>query len=282
MCRFLLILSKTYINTNDLNKYFWLLNNSIFKQCYNKSYTPFDENNPRNHKINIDGYGIGFYNNNRPIIYKSIFPPWNDTNFFHMIPVIKTKLMMAHIRAANCLIEDTLNHIYEKKYSPVYNYNCHPFSYENYLFLHNGCIDVFYKGKERKKIINKIDDDLLLNILGNTDSEYIFYLLMTFIKKYNNVLKSIKKTIKFLNNFEGIFSFNIILTHKKKIWVTRYINNLLPDKQPPSLYYLNNEDKLIVSSEPLDTSDNNWIYIEKNSIIEYKKNILKINKLETS
>ena len=263
MCRLLFVLSNNDLTKKNIRDLLWFQEHSIFKQCYKDPYTPFDESNPRNHSVNLDGYGIGFYNDNLPKKYTNIIPSWNDVNLFQMIPYIKTNILMVHIRAVDPLVEDNFKYIGNQSQTPVHVYNCHPFTYERYMFCHNGFIEAFYKGNLRKKIINQIDDDLLLKIKGNTDSEYLFYLIMTFFKKSNNITNAIKTSINFINNLDPTltFSMNIIITNGSITVGTRYINK--DNLNPPSLYYYKSDDKMYISSEPLQKNNSNWKLVKK-------------------
>lgn len=270
MCRLAIILSKKNIKNNYIANIFWFKEHSIFKQCYKEPYTPYDESNPRNHNINLDGYGIGFYVKKLAKKYTNIIPSWNDVNLFHILPYIKTKTLMIHLRAVDPLVQSNFKYIGNQSKTPVHSFNCHPFVYKNWMFSHNGFIESFYDGKTRKKIINKIKDELLLNIMGNTDSEYLFYLILTYIKNGNTPIISIKKVIKYLNKIskDSTISINIILTNGIFTYVTRYINK--NNIKPPSLYYIKNNDNIIISSEPFDKNNNLWKLIDKNSIIKIK------------
>lgn len=274
MCRICIIIKKTNINIDYLTKLLWFSEHSIFKQCYKNPYTPFDINNPRNHKINLDGYGIGFFAKDIPKKYTNIIPSWNDNNLFQIIPYIKTKILLTHIRAVDSLTERTFKYLGNKGNTPVHLYNCHPFIYNKWMFCHNGFISSFYNGTYRKKIINKIKDELLLHILGTTDSEYLFYLIISYFQIFNDMLKSIISSIKFLNKFPGIITINLIITDKSNTYITRYINK--KDETPPSLYFLKKKDEIIFSSEPLEKNNPQWTLIEKNKILNINNFDIKI------
>ena len=109
-----------------------------------------------------------------------------------------------------------------------------------------------------------------MNIMGNTDSEYLFYLILTYIKNGNTPIIAIKKVIKYLNKIskDSTISINIILTNGIFTYVTRYINK--NNIKPPSLYYIKNDDNIIISSEPLDKNNNLWKLIDENSILKIK------------
>ncbi len=272
MCRFSIILSKNEnLSLKDIEDNLWFGSNSIFKQCYKDVYAPNDDNNIRNHKINLDGYGIGFYNHGIPKTYKNIYPSWNDSNLRNMVSIINTNLVMAHIRATNkCISFDDEKTFTSQINYPVHVYNCHPFTYKQWMFCHNGYIPEFDNGKSRKKIINRISDDLIVSITGNTDSEYIFYLIITFINEGFGVSNSIRETIKFINNLnaDSTFSMNILLTNGSNIYATRYINHY-DNHKPPSLYICNNNDHITISSEPLNKECPNSQIVDVNKLIEY-------------
>jgi predicted glutamine amidotransferase len=144
--------------------------------------------------------------------------------------------------------------------------------------MHNGDLKNFNNYK--KKVIDEIDDKLYELINGNTDSEHVFYLVLTYLKDkkftQKNVKEAILKTINFINNASNnIFSFNIAITNSKLIVFTRYINN---DQKPPSLYFCRKNNNIKISSEPIDYSDE-WTYIPKNMMGYYIKNKLSFNKI---
>jgi len=271
MCRLFIIKKKIYININYITNLLWFYENSIFKQSYKNPYTPYDDNNPRNHIINLDGYGIGFFIDSIPKKYTNIIPSWNDKNLFQILPYIKTKILLTHIRAVDPLVQTNFKYLGNNSNIPVHIYNCHPFIYKKIMFCHNGYLQCFSEGNKRKKIINKIKDNLILEILGNTDSEYLFYLILSYYEIYKNMIKSIIKTFKFLNTLGGTISINLIITDGINIFSTRYIND--KNSNPPSLYYKKKKDEIIISSEPLEKNNSEWIYVKKNKLIHINKNI---------
>ncbi|MBK8683130.1 MAG: class II glutamine amidotransferase [Bacteroidetes bacterium] len=79
---------------------------------------------------NGDGCGIGWYDNfATPGLYRSIHPAWNDMNLLDLADHIESPLFMSHVRATSL--------------ASVQETNCHPFRYNNWLFLHNGQIADF-------------------------------------------------------------------------------------------------------------------------------------------
>jgi glutamine amidotransferase len=114
---------------------------------------------------NGDGFGIGWYDDREfPGVFKDVRPAWNDGNLQALSQQIKASLFMAHIRAATV--------------GAVQRSNCHPFSHENWLFVHNGAIE----GYEllRRELMFAIAPELFNSVEGTTDSEIMFYLALTF------------------------------------------------------------------------------------------------------
>ena len=158
MCRFVAYLGKPILASELLLK----PKNSLFKQSYQALETEMP--------VNGDGFGLGWYNSSireKPALFRSIRPAWNDENLKHNASMIKTTCFLAHIRAAtqgNVSIE-----------------NSHPFQYKEYLMMQNGGIQDFAKIK--RQLIYRLDEESFQWIQGQTDTQYIFALFMTIVKE---------------------------------------------------------------------------------------------------
>ena len=114
---------------------------------------------------NGDGFGIGWYGKrDMPGVYKDIRPAWNDANLHALAAQIESPMFLAHVRATTG--------------SPVQRTNCHPFDYENWLFVHNGEIREF--DKLHRDLAFAVRPDLYTRIRGTTDSEIMFLLALSF------------------------------------------------------------------------------------------------------
>ena len=114
---------------------------------------------------NGDGFGIGWYGKRDvPGVYKDIRPAWNDTNLQALAAQIESSMFLAHVRATTG--------------SPVQRTNCHPFSYQKWLFVHNGLINEYEK--LHRDLAFALSPDLFPLIHGNTDSELMFLLALSF------------------------------------------------------------------------------------------------------
>lgn len=114
---------------------------------------------------NGDGFGIGWYGEDEePGLFRSIEPAWNDRNLSYLARHIRSRLFIAHVRATTG--------------TPIQQTNCHPFAHGRWLFAHNGSIAEFEK--MRRDLAFSVDPLLYPGIEGNTDSELMFNLALTF------------------------------------------------------------------------------------------------------
>jgi predicted glutamine amidotransferase len=114
---------------------------------------------------NGDGFGVGWYGEAEvPGLYRSIEPAWNDRNLRELAAQIRSRLVLAHVRASTG--------------TPVQQTNCHPFRHGHWLWVHNGALAGFHDTK--RELVLAVDPALYPDIEGSTDSELFFYLALTF------------------------------------------------------------------------------------------------------
>jgi glutamine amidotransferase len=114
---------------------------------------------------NGDGFGIGWYGKRDvPGVYKDIRPAWNDQNLQALAAQIESPMFLAHVRATTG--------------SPVQRTNCHPFSHQKWLFVHNGLINEYEE--LHRDLAFELSPDLFRLIQGTTDSELMFLLALSF------------------------------------------------------------------------------------------------------
>jgi glutamine amidotransferase len=226
MCRFIAYLGRPIIIDELLIK----PANSLINQSHDAE--------EMSQTLNGDGFGLGWYVHHiseKPGLFRSISPAWNNNNLLYNAPLIQTDCMFAHIRAAS---EGTISEA-----------NCHPFHYEQFLMMHNGTVPNFSKIKRR--LLSLLDDELFLWIKGQTDSEHVFALLMQHFKDLRGSAPAIStEQIKqgFQQTFEvvrglakeagtdnEVSTFNMMITDGYRIFGTRYSSN--PEKETRTLYY---------------------------------------------
>jgi predicted glutamine amidotransferase len=180
---------------------------------------------------NGDGFGVGWYSKwERPGLFRSIRPAWNDFNLKDLAANIESHLFMAHVRATSlATIQET---------------NCHPFRYNNWLFVHNG--EIFEVEKFRRELLKSVDPQYFENILGSTDSELMFHLALTFgleqdpVAAMSKMVAFVEQTGKKFGVPESMW-MTVGLSDGKTLWGFRYAS----DGNAPTLYHSHAASELI-------------------------------------
>jgi glutamine amidotransferase len=271
MCRFVAYLGKKPVILNEvLDK----PENSLINQSR--------KTRGGNPGLNADGFGIGWYDHaidNKPGVFKSIQPAWNDHNLRHIASKIRSKCFMGHVRASTV--------------GDVNTFNCHPFAYEDFLFVHNGTIRDFEKIK--RKTLGQLSDEKFELIKGETDSEHFFALVMDILyqeKKtfqLSDIAQAVREAISQITTLQKTlpgdpFSrINIAITDGKQMIVTRYVSST--DQEALSLHYALGDyidtdsaetvmhdtsqkpGAVIIASEPLTDYTNEWREVPANHML---------------
>lgn len=110
-----------------------------------------------------DGWGVAYYAEGVPHLMRSPKKALNDQLFHRLSGLVSSETVVAHVRKAT-----------EGEISVL---NCHPFQYGPFTFAHNGDIPQFKKIKSR--LLREVAPRLRRMIFGETDSELLFYLLLS-------------------------------------------------------------------------------------------------------
>lgn len=248
MCRLFLSVNKQLDEITIMN---------FFSQSNKKANTP-GLSNPLDADYHMDGYGVAWLDPDDELaIYKSANAYCADENFLEIRDhLVKCRLVIAHLRNKGTASVG----------APGIN-NSHPFIYSRYLLAHNGYIENFTQHKE--KILNFVSNKYFEKISGETDTEHLFYCLLTIIDQlgekhiedgytceeiykmaWTNLFKLFAdNSIELVGNF--------IFFDMKKIMIIRYVSTGFgkgkTKQEPPSLYYCSDVSKsrVIVCSEPV-------------------------------
>jgi predicted glutamine amidotransferase len=218
---------------------------------------------------NGDGFGIGWYGDPAtPGIFHSTEPAWNNQNLRELADHVSSGHFFAHIRAAIG--------------SAVQQTNCHPFRHGRWLFMHNGYLNEFATLK--RDLVLAIDPSLYPDIEGQTDSEVLFFLALSFgleddppgaIEQAIGLVEAVAERHGVINPFQG----TIATTQGEAIWAFRYssegksrslyyttdvptLRGLYPERQ--DLAAMSDETRLIVS-EPLGDVAGVWNEVPEGS-----------------
>ena len=208
----------------------------------------------REAKLNADGFGFGWYFNTQVMRYRQPIPIWNDPNLVDLSKTIQTTLWFAMVRSATPGLG-------------THYYNTQPFQYQQWLFMHNGYI-LDFADTARSKLRHILDHEFENIIEGSTDSEYLFALILHYMKN-NSVVEAIEITFKTLREIlgEGRALLNIMMTNGEQLYATRHaINGLCP-----TLYYAKdlqefNQGSQLLASEAFN-DDPQWQTIADNQLV---------------
>ncbi len=110
-----------------------------------------------------DGWGVAFYIDGAPHVTRSPSTALGDALFHRLSGVVASETVLAHVRKAT-QGEKTV-------------FNCHPFQHGRWVFAHNGDIPRFDEVRERLREL--IDARLRRFVMGDTDSELVFFVFMS-------------------------------------------------------------------------------------------------------
>lgn len=110
-----------------------------------------------------DGWGVAFYVDGAPHVTRSPTTALGDALFHRLSGVVSSETVLAHVRKAT-QGSGTI-------------FNCHPFQFGHWVFAHNGDIPNFES--KREKLLAEVAPRFRRFILGETDSEVLFFMFLT-------------------------------------------------------------------------------------------------------
>ena len=203
--------------------------------------------------VHGDGGGLGWYGTpEEPGVYRDAGPAWADPNLRELTRVLESRIFFAHVRASTG--------------APNINVNCHPFRSEKILFMHNGQIGGFRQ--LRRRLYAMLTDDCFDAIIGGTDSELLFQLMIGNGLRENpeDAIRRTIQDVEVLRRREGIpeaFRATIAITDGESLRVLRWSS----DQAAPSLYLNWTNGSALAVSEPLDEDTSNWWAVPANSML---------------
>ncbi len=218
---------------------------------------------------NGDGFGVGWYGAPAtPGLFHGTEPAWNDNNLRELAGHISSPLFFTHIRAAIG--------------SAVQLTNCHPFRHDRWLFMHNGYINELATIK--RDLMLAVDPSLYAGIQGQTDTELLFHLALTFglqddppaaVAQAIGLVEAVAGRHGIPNAFQG----TIATSDGESIWAVRYstegksrtlyyttdvptLRNLYPES---GIYHEFSDDARLIVSEPLGDVEGVWNEVPESS-----------------
>ena len=218
---------------------------------------------------NGDGFGVGWFGaEETPAVFRSIEPAWNERNLRELAAHVRSHLVFAHIRASTG--------------TPVQQTNCHPFRFDNWMWMHNGAISEFERMK--REFAFAVDPAFYPFIEGSTDSEMLFFLALTFglqtdppaaVERAVGLVEATGRRL----GVEHPIQMTVATTDGKSIWAFRYSSEghsrslffstdvlALRALHPDNAYLQQfDEESRLVVSEPLGDVEGVWNEVPESS-----------------
>lgn len=271
MCRFLVYKGREMLMSDLLMR----SEQSLTRQSYKAR--------ERKEPLNGDGFGVGWYVpaiDPEPCVFTSTSPAWSNRNLYRLSEKTRSTCLFAHVRAAS-------------EGFWVSELNCHPFKFEQFLWMHNGSIAGFRAIKRRLR--ESLNDETYHFIQGTTDSEHAFAVFLDLLgprmEDYSvDVLQdTMVATIRKLDAWSaeagvaGPSFYNFAVTDGANVVVSRYASDR--SAEPPTLYVAYGDRfevreghyrmvpaeqrarAVIVASEPLTDERADWRAVPPNHLV---------------
>ncbi len=198
--------------------------------------------------INADGFGVSWYTTRpEPGLYKNILPAWADPNLRHLVHQVRAGLYMAHVRASTGT-------------ATSYN-NCHPFIQGRWSFMHNGQVGGYESFRKCADML--LDEALYAQRKGATDSELLFLLAVKLGLATDPVgaMEQAVGALQAMAEEKGTLPFIRLAacwSDGHSVYAARYAS----DRFAPTVYWKKCESGVLLVSEPLDSSEDDWNLLE--------------------
>lgn len=229
--------------------------------------------------LHPDGWGVAYYVDGSPHVTRNPSAALGDQLFHRLSGVVSSQTVLAHVRKATRGGKTVLN--------------CHPFQYGRWVFAHNGDIPDF--DRYREELVDCVSPSLRRFILGETDSEVVFFVLLTELQKSGPLVatRSVRHIVEAVRNAtarvrevcdgpDARATLTIMVTNgdtlvaahggKELYWSTyktrcsdrEHCKSLSPECEAPST--TGRVNHCILSSEPLQ-GENVWLPLSEGDIV---------------
>ncbi|MCX7956387.1 MAG: class II glutamine amidotransferase [Endomicrobia bacterium] len=179
----------------------------------------------------LDGWGMGYYIENKSKIYKSGKSILEEINILqeNLLELKHSRILLFHLRKSAWENTNSID-------------NSHPFKYKNLIFCHNGTIKNYEKLSHYIKLNN-------IPLQKKLDSEIFFYLIASNFIKNKDIVVSIFEAINTIKQECNYTSLTSITSDGKNLYIYRDYT-----KEPDyyTLYITKYKSSTIVCSEIID------------------------------
>lgn len=207
-------------------------------------------------RMNADGFGFGWYQEQRPRKYVNTCPMWSDMNLESLCGSLSSGVCLANVRSATPGQAVSLD-------------NTQPFISDQFMYLHNGLIKQFGE-KVKRNFHAFLSPAVQSGIQGNTDSEYLFALFRQELEAAaGDPVKALEKFLSALPPLlDGATALvNLVVSDGHRLLACRRAYN---NGNCPSLYVTDRHpdfpDAVLIASERLSVPDA-WEAVNNNTAL---------------
>lgn len=153
---------------------------------------------------NRDGWGIGWYENGKTMVYKEAVVASEDPAYDQRSKEVHSKIIIAHVRKA---IQGEPARV-----------NSHPFQKDNWIFAHNGSVP-------RERLLGRLTETYKKDIEGQTDSEVYFRWILQCISEKGSTVEGIKKALAEIartNDSNDSGGLNFLMSDGLRLYAFRF------------------------------------------------------------
>ena len=144
--------------------------------------------------------------------------------------------------------------------------NTHPFSFEDFAFIHNGSIN------PPQSLDAFIDKDLFKEFRGDTDSERYFYVVISYIRKFG-LHEGVRQAVHTISEHCSYSSINaMLMTPEYFLTISEHNNEKIPADEKEGyydLFYRRDDEGLLVASS--GWNQEGWKQIPNHHIFEVNR-----------
>src|SRR5262245_31819447 len=111
------------------------------------------------------GWGVGFYQGGEILLKRRPIDDRPELSIVDLTKDVRGDILIAHVRSATV--------------GTLRTENTHPFRYRQWLFAQTGTIEAF--SRIRGRLSDSLPQFLLRDVRGETDSELLFHLFLSFL-----------------------------------------------------------------------------------------------------
>lgn len=192
--------------------------------------------------MNVDGFGVGWFDGDEVTRYRSVNPMWTDATFLELCPHVRGSALLAAARSATPGM-------------PNVETACAPFTDGTWLFSHNGKITGWPESVA--DVASRLDTVRLLSLEALTDSALLWELLRQRLGEGEPPEVAVSKLTAEINAVAPESRLNLLLTDGTRLIATTWTH---------SLWAHRDEHGVLLSSEPFGTSDG-WCEIPDGHLV---------------